>query len=305
MVTSPLSHNPKTHAGSSLQPTDQQNLLVNAAEVIQSGVRQADFEQFPSTCLILGSGLGELADCIDSAVVIPYRDIPGFPLSRVAGHAGNLVIGYLDEVPVAALAGRAHLYEGWSHFESTFPIRVLHHLGSNRLIASNASGGINPRFQSGQVVLIDQHIDWFGRRGKPQFSFPAPSHNTSLPSGSVYDPAWNQLARQIALQNGYLLEFGTYLATTGPSYETRAEYRAFSKMGADMVGMSTVHEVSLASSLGMRCIAFSIVTNVANPDFPTKTDHAEVLSWSEKAQAILIPLIKKLIGQFEANDSGV
>lgn len=297
MVTSPLSDNPKTPLSPVLQPLVGENLLVQAEQVILQGLRTANLDGFPSVCLILGSGLGELVNCIDSAVVIPYREIPGFPLSRVPGHAGNLVIGKMNGVPIAALAGRAHLYEGWSHFAATFPVRALRFMGGERLIVSNASGGISPRFQSGQVVLIDQHIDWFGKRGKSEASALGPGGAPFRSSGSVYDPDWRGLAKEIALQSGFTLECGTYLATTGPCYETRAEYRAFARMGADMVGMSTVHEVTLASQLGMVCMALSIITNVANPDLPAKTDHAEVLDWSQQAQSRLIPLIKKLIEQ--------
>lgn len=252
---------------------------------------------FPETALILGSGLGALADKIEDATVLPYASIPNFPTSHVAGHAGNLVLGRIGNRPVAALAGRAHLYEGWSPQQATFPLRCLHALGCKTLLVSNASGGINPRFVSGQVVAIDNHID------RMQMSpFRAEEwQRDSLESGQLHrhsNPYDSQLiaqAQAIAIELGFALATGTYLATLGPTYETRAEYRMFAKLGADMVGMSTVPEVTLANQLGMRTLAFSIVTNVAKPDAPTKTEHSEVLDWSQRAQSQLIPLIQRLL----------
>jgi purine-nucleoside phosphorylase len=251
--------------------------------------------------MVLGSGLGALAHEIEQATIIPYSEIPGFPLSHVAGHAGNLVIGRIGNTPVAALAGRSHLYEGWEAPHATLPLRVLARLGAEELVVSNASGGINPRFSSGQVVLIDQHIDCIRRSPfLPEetelqtSSYRLNSLGQHRRNGSPYDPSLLALAESMALRLGFSLSRGTYLATLGPTYETRAEYRMFAKLGADMVGMSTVPEVMIANHLGMKVLAFSIVTNVAKPDAPTKTDHAEVLDWSKKAQSQLIPLIKSL-----------
>lgn len=258
--------------------------------------------------LILGSGLGALANEIESAITIPYAEIPGFPLSHVSGHAGNLVIGRIGQTRVLALAGRSHLYEGWAPQQATFPVRVLAGLGVKNLVVSNASGGINPRFRSGQVVLIDQHID--AMRRSP-FSPAELGVEESIPLASVlrqghhvrmsgtYDEQLMRQAERTALSLGFALQRGTYLATLGPTYETRAEYKMFARMGADMVGMSTVPEVIVARSLGLRVLAFSIVTNVATPDAPTKTDHSEVLDWSKKAQSQLVPLIKTMLSDPE------
>jgi purine-nucleoside phosphorylase len=167
-------------------------------------------------------------------------------------------------------------------------------LGVELVILSNAAGGINPRFQSGQVVAIDSHIDWLFQSLNPPnlnslgASFLGRTHKT-------YDPAWLSRAQEAASELGYSLASGTYLATLGPNYETRAEYRAFARMGADMVGMSTVPEALLAMRLGVPVLAFSIVTNVANPDAPTTTQHTEVLEWSSKAKTILQGMILSLI----------
>ena len=275
----------------------QKPFSVDAVSQSVSQIRELRPGFSPQTALILGSGLGALADKIEDATVLPYASILNFPTSHVAGHAGNLVLGRIGNTPVAALAGRAHLYEGWSPQQATFPLRCLHALGCKTLLVSNASGGINPRFVSGQVVAIDNHID------RMQMSpFRAEEwQRDSLESGQLhrhanpYDPQLIAQAQAIAIELGFALATGTYLATLGPTYETRAEYRMFAKMGADMVGMSTVPEVALANQLGMRTLAFSIVTNVAKPDAPTKTEHSEVLDWSQRAQSQLIPLIQRML----------
>ena len=247
--------------------------------------------------LILGSGLGLLAERIDNACRIPYADIPGFPESRVPGHAGNFVLGYLSGTPVVAMQGRAHLYEGWSAAKATFPLRCMHALGIHSLIVSNASGGINPRFHSGQVVLMDNHIDWMNRSGVNASEGASGAAAMSVPHrvGNPYDAGLLNLAEQLAIRQGFALTRGTYLATLGPNYETRAEYRMFATLGADMVGMSTVPEVLLANQLGVKVLAFSIVTNVATPDVQKVTDHEEVLDWSRKAQSQLVPLIESIL----------
>jgi purine-nucleoside phosphorylase len=253
----------------------------------------------PQIGIILGSGLGSLAEQIERAVRIPYAEVPGFPRSHVAGHAGNLVLGYINSIPVVAMQGRSHLYEGWSAAEATFPLRCMHAMGITSLFVSNASGGINPRFVSGQVVLIDNHIDLMFKTGVSPIEIEAGAVPTGVPhrNRSPYDARWMELAQHQAISLGFSLSRGTYLGTLGPNYETRAEYRAFAKLGADMVGMSTVHEVTLANQLGIRVLAFSIVTNVARPDLQSVTDHAEVLDWSRRAQSQLIPLIQSLVAE--------
>jgi purine-nucleoside phosphorylase len=273
----------------------------NTIESALETIRQARPKATPHVGLILGSGLGGLADLIEDACVIPYKSIPGFPLSHVAGHAGNLVIGHLGSTQVVAMQGRAHLYEGWTGEQSTFPLRCMHAMGVKALIVSNASGGINPRFHSGQVVVIDSHIDWINRTGVLVSEANASAARLSVPSRTLnpYAPNLIELAERLSLKLGFILPRGTYLATLGPNYETRAEYRMFAKLGADMVGMSTVPEVLVASQLGLPVLAFSIVTNVAKPDAPTITEHTEVLDWSRRAQSQLIPLIEKILSQID------
>ena len=196
------------------------------------------------------------------------------------------------------MQGRAHLYEGWTASKATFPLRCMHALGIESVIISNASGGINPRFHSGQIVLIDNHIDWMNRSGVNAMEADGGAASEGLPHrvGNPYDAGLLSLAEQLAIKQGFALARGTYLATLGPTYETRAEYRMFAKLGADMVGMSTVPEVLLANQLGLKVLAFSIVTNVATPDVQSVTDHAEVHDWSRKAQSQLVPLIESILG---------
>lgn len=253
----------------------------------------------PRVGIVFGSGLGPLGDQIQNPTRIPYADLPGFPVSRVPGHSGNLILGSLCDTPVVAMQGRAHLYEGWSLEQATFPIRTMIAMGIRLLIVSNASGGINLRFRSGEIVLIDRHINSMFRAGpmpSPHFIDVA---QWGIPGRTrdAYSRLWLDRASQCAIELGFHLSRGTYLATLGPNYETRAEYRAFARMGADMVGMSTVPEVLVAAQHGIDVLAFSIVTNVANPDRPSKTDHAEVLDWSTSAQQRLLPLLGKLLSQ--------
>jgi len=265
-------------------------------------IRQRIHPRAPRVGIILGSGLGPLADAIDEPIAWDYATVPGFPRSHVSGHAGRLVIGKLGATMVVAMQGRAHLYEGWTLEQATFPVRVMAELGIELLIVSNASGGIDPRFRSGQIVLMDQHINSMFRspvasplEDSVPTRFGIPQRNPCL-----YDKTWLSRAEACALELGFALPRGTYLATLGPNYETRAEYRAFATMGANMVGMSTVPETMVASQLGVPTLAFSIITNVANPDAPNKTDHADVLDWSRSAQLQLVPLIHRLLERYFA-----
>jgi len=247
--------------------------------------------------VILGSGLGALANSIDHPTTVPFGSIPMFPVPKVSGHEGCLIFGNLAGVQVAMLQGRCHLYEGWSLEESLRPLRTLVELGVELVILSNASGGINPRFRSGQVVAIDSHIDWLFQCPKK----PTPeARNASILGRShrSYDPLWLSRAQETALELGFHLDTGTYLATLGPNYETRAEYRAFGRMGADMVGMSTVPESLLAMQAGVPVLAFSVVTNVANPDLPSQTQHSDVLEWSSLARSKLQPLVATIASKY-------
>lgn len=220
-----------------------------------------------STAIILGTGLGELADEVAAKAIIPYREVPGFPQSTALAHKGRLVCGKLAGQPVVMLQGRCHLYEGYPLAAVTFPTRVLHALGIRTLIVTNAAGGINPQYAIGDVMLIDDHINLMwqsvaSRGARPQ---------------RLYDCELGDAARRIARASNFPLHRGVYVAVTGPSYETRAEYRAFRRIGGDCVGMSTVPEVLTAAALGMRVLGLSTVTNVARPDAPQTVSAEEVV----------------------------
>lgn len=265
-------------------------------------VRERMGDVAPRVGIILGSGLGSLADAIQTPRAIPYADIPGFPHSSVPGHAGQFVGGSFGNTPVIAMQGRAHLYEGWPIEQAMLPVMTMVEMGIELLIVSNASGGINLRFKSGQIVAIDQHMDCMHRHPRSIDQDSSTLSRLGIPNRTCrpYASSWLEKAENVATQLGFSLPRGTYLATLGPNYETRAEYRAFARMGADMVGMSTVPEVLVASQLGVPTLAFSVVTNVAKPDAQTKTDHSEVLELSQVAQQRLVPLLRVLLETYVA-----
>ncbi len=250
----------------------------------------------PQVAIVLGSGLGSLAKVIENPTVIAYEDIPFFPTLSAAGHVGELIVGYLGKVPVVVMRGRAHLYEGHDPYRATYGVRIMQAMGAHTLVVSNAAGGLNPRFQVGDLVLLDGHIDLMNRSGLKSSDRLSLSSEVPGRSGPVYDP--HLIAKTIACANrlGISLDRGTYLATLGPTYETRAEYRAFRTIGADMVGMSTVPETILAASRGMKVVALSVITNVASPDVLTMTTHDDVLTSAAKAQSKLVAILKELLG---------
>ena len=241
------------------------------------------------TAVILGTGLGDLADEVAAEGMIPYGEIPGFPCSTALAHRGRLVCGRLDGSPVMMLQGRCHLYEGHPLSVVTFPTRVLHALGIETLIVTNAAGGMNPQYAIGDVMLIDDHINlmWLPPMGQ---TAGLPDRMPQSTKG-LYDRSLSQRAAQIARRSNFPLQRGVYVAVTGPSYETRAEYRAFRRIGGDCVGMSTVPEVLTAAALGMRVLGLSTVTNVACPDAPKTVSAEEVVH----VAATALPKVRAII----------
>jgi purine-nucleoside phosphorylase len=249
----------------------------------------------PTVGLVLGSGLGGLAETITEAVRIPYQDIPGWPQATVHGHSGQLVIGYLEGQPVVAQQGRAHFYEGYSLPQVTFPIRVMHFLGVQTVILTNAAGGLNPNYQVGDLMLLNDHINFVGMAGNNPLMG---SNDESIGPrflGMVhtYDKDLREAACRVAEAAGITLHEGVYVWLSGPSFETPAEIRMLRTIGADAVGMSTVPEVLVARHAGMRVMACSGITNEAidSVDAHMETNHEEVLD----AGKILVPKLTAIL----------
>lgn len=271
--------------------TSVETTLAAAMEVVR---RRSELR--PKAAIILGSGLGGLADEVTAAVPIDYRDLPGFGCSTAAGHRGQLLIGKLDGVEVVLMAGRIHRYEGHSDIAVTFPIRLMAALGARRLIVSNAAGGLNPLLGVGDIVVLADHLDLGRRARQPLAALPAVAPNNgareqTAAASNLYDRELIRVALAAARAGDFHACPGIYLATLGPTYETRAEYRMMRSFGADVVGMSTAPEVSVAKRLGMKVLGLSVVTNVAHPDIPQSTSHQEVLSVGHSAAANLRKII--------------
>jgi len=248
----------------------------------------------PDVAIILGTGLGGLAEQIDVEASIPYQQIPGFPLSTVETHAGRLLLGRLGKRSVVALQGRFHRYEGYRLAEVTFPVRVLHALGAKCLIVSNACGGMNPLWGPGDLVLLSDHINLLG--DNPLVGSNDERLGPRFPDMSApYDPELRALARAAALDLGIVLREGVYVAVPGPSLETRAEYRMLRTMGADVVGMSTVPEVIVANHAGLRTLGISIITDQCLPDALEPADIGRIIAPAGRAEPSLTRFIIALV----------
>ena len=248
----------------------------------------------PAAAIILGTGLGGLAKEIKAEVVIPYEEIPGFPLSTVEAHAGRLILGSLSGKPVVAMQGRFHRYEGYSLQQVTFPVRVMHALGAETLVVSNACGGMHPLWAPGDLMLIADHINLIGdnpligphdERLGPRFP------DMSQP----YDESLRAMARKLALELGITLREGVYVAVTGPNLETRAEYRMLRAMGADVVGMSTVPEVIVAVQEGMKVLGISIITDQCLPDALEPASLEKIIAVANRAEPSLTRLVSGVV----------
>lgn len=251
----------------------------------------------PEYGIILGSGLGTFTQDIDIEFTIPYSEIPNFPVSTVQGHKGALVFGTIGNKKVVAMQGRFHYYEGYDMQTVTFPVRVLHYLGIQNLIVSNASGGVNPNYKVGDVVLIKDHINLFPDhplRGANDERFGPRFVNMSEP----YSRTLQQKAKAIALQHNIDLKEGIYLGLQGPTFETLAEYKMVKILGADCVGMSTVPEVIVARHMNLDCLGISVITDMGDEDNIDEVNHDEVLQAAKKAE----PVVRKLIKAFILSD---
>jgi purine-nucleoside phosphorylase len=269
--------------------TDQFTLAEDAAKVVLTRTTLR-----PKIGLVLGSGLGAFADSLTGSTTVPYSDIPSFPQSTAIGHAGRLVIGNAGTVPVAAMQGRVHQYEGYSAQQVAFPIRVFARMGINSVILTNAAGGINLGYSQGALVLIRDHInlqgtnplvgpndDRFGLR------FPDMTH--------TYSRQYREIAREEAARLGIMLHEGIYAALLGPSYETPAEIEHLRRIGADLVGMSTVAEVIAARHMALNVLAISCVTNMAAGILDQPLSHAEVMETGERVRSVFESLLKAVL----------
>ena len=268
-----------------------------------AALRDAFGARKPGIAIVLGSGLGSLADRISDAVRVPYQAIPGFPVPTVEGHKGELVAGTLAGAPVVAQSGRFHLYEGHDAATAALPLRVLATLGVHTVILTNAAGGIRRGFGSGTLMLIADHLNLTGRN---PLQGPVLAGETRFPDMSApYDIDLRSLARQGASQLGIRLEEGIYAGLLGPTYETPAEIRWLERIGADAVGMSTVTEVIAARARGLRCLGISTITNAAAGLSSSPLTHAEVMETAEHVGRELGDLVEWVVGKVQARWSGV
>ena len=247
----------------------------------------------PRTAIILGTGLGSLADALTDIVAIDYRDIPHFPVSTVEGHNGRLLFGKLDGKEVLAMQGRFHYYEGYSMKEVTYPVRVMRELGIRTLVVSNAAGSVNPEHRLGDLMLITDHINFFPEHPLRGRNIP---YGPRFPNMSeAYDRELLRQARAIAAAHHLDVREGVYLGTQGPTFETPSEYRMFHRLGADAVGMSTVPEVIVARHCGIRVFGISVITDLGLGDAVAEVSHEEVQEAAHAAQPHMTTLIRELI----------
>ena len=252
----------------------------------------------PAVALILGSGLGDLATEIVDAVAVPYAEIPHFARSTVVGHAGRLLLGTLEHVPVVAMRGRFHMYEGYPLSLLTLPVRVMRLLGAHILIVTNAAGGVNAAYKAGDFMLIRDHINMPGLAGSNPLIGPNDERfgTRFLPMAQAYDAELRSRARSVAASwPEVTLHEGVYTMVGGPNYETGAELRFLRMIGTDAVGMSTVPEVLVARHTGMRVVGLSLITNAATGEETAEVNHAEVLTVADVARPKFTALVRGII----------
>ena len=272
---------------------------INWLEKIQETatfIKQKVGGEMPKVAIILGSGLGDLANKIDIKLALPYSEIPNFPISTVEGHKGQLIFGNLGDKYVMAMQGRFHYYEGYSMKEATFPVRVMKAIGVETLFVSNAAGGMNPEFKVGDVMLITDHINLF-----PDHPLRGKNYTELGPRFPAMNEAYSHrlldMARQIAKENNIRLMEGVYVGTQGPTFETPSEYRYFWRIGGDAVGMSTVPEVIVARHGGMEVFGLSVITDLGGEGIFVDVSHEEVQQAAQKAEPIMTCIIKEVLNR--------
>lgn len=257
---------------------------------------KANVSNLPETAIILGTGLGALVDSIEDAQYISYTEIPNFPVSTVEGHSGNLIFGYLGGKRVMAMQGRFHYYEGYDMKEVTFPVRVMKELGVKTLFVSNAAGGMNKEFKVGDIMIITDHINLF-----PENPLRGKNYNelgTRFPAMTeAYSHRLIKLADEVAKEKNIRVMHGVYVGTSGPTFETPAEYEFFRIIGGDAVGMSTVPEVIVASHASMEVFGVSVITDLGGKDITEVPTHEEVQKAAMKAQPKMVEIMETLISR--------
>jgi purine-nucleoside phosphorylase len=265
--------------------------------------------QSPAIGIVLGSGLGAVAEAVASPVFVSYASIPHFPQSTVEGHSGRIVVGLLGGVPVIVMQGRVHYYEGYTPQQVTFPMRVLGRLGLQTAILTNAAGGINPNYQIGDLVLLSDHINMLGFNpligsNEPRFGDGKATGLRFFDMTQAYSVELRAKAQQAARAESFTMHEGVYLATSGPSFETPAEIKAFRTLGADLVGMSTVPETIVARHMGIRVLGISCVTNLAAGISATHLSHEEVFEAGSRVQHRVAGLFTRLVPQIASAEAG-
>jgi purine-nucleoside phosphorylase len=267
-------------------------------EEVANHIRAA-WKPNPRVGIVLGSGLGASVESMDVEVEFEYGDLPHFPRSTAVGHRGRLLAGELAGLPVIAMQGRFHLYEGYTPQQVTFPIRVMRGLGADLLIVCNAAGGLHSTYAAGDIMAIDDHINMMFQN--PLIGINDDRLGPRFPDmSSPYDPALIQQVMQIAREHDFTCHRGVYIGMLGPNYETRAEYRFLRRFGGHVVGMSTVPEVLAAVHAGMRVLGLSMIANVATPDNLAATSGAEVVAVADRAANKVATIIHGIISQFGA-----
>ena len=259
----------------------------------------------PTVGIVLGSGLGAVADAVANPIIVPYGEIPHFPQSTVEGHSGRILAGELGGAQVIVMQGRVHYYEGYTPLQVTFPMRVLGLAGVLAVVLTNAAGGIGEGYRVGQLVLIGDHINNMGWNpligpNEPRFAMKAGAGLRFFDMTEAYSKALRALATEAAEQEGFTLEEGVYLASPGPSFETPSEVRAFRTWGATLVGMSTVPETLVARHMGIEVLGISCVTNLAAGLGPTQLSHEEVFEAGKRVEGQLAGLLKRLTPKMAA-----
>jgi purine-nucleoside phosphorylase len=267
-------------------------MLIKIKETVEYLRTKISFD--PEIGIILGTGLGGLVNEIEVHHTIPYEFIPNFPVSTVEGHKGQLIFGKMGGKKIVAMQGRFHYYEGYTMQEITFPIRVMKFLGIKLLILSNASGGVNPGFSVGDLMIIEDHINLM--KNNPLIGPNEDDLGTRFPDMSeAYDREMIGLAFSIAEKHGIKLQKGVYTAVSGPTFETPAEYRYIRVIGSDAVGMSTVPEVVAARHMGLRCFAFSVITDLGVPGKIVEITHKEVIDAAAAAEPKMTLVLREMI----------